>query len=92
MAVVDDQIRRKADRIAKHIRSHFRGEFDRPHRDHGIHNSVFWPGSCGVRSFCGDKFSDIGFNPDPQATIGEVIDQVLAFAESRSVLSGPEAT
>ena len=88
MTLINNLILTRASRIEAHILNHFGRELECLISTDGIHNSIFWPGEFGKIEFCGDLFADISFEPDPQATVGQAIEQLKAYAETHSRMSG----
>jgi hypothetical protein len=88
VTLINERILRQADRIESHILSHFGREMDAPIAPAAISRSIFWPGAWGKVEFCGTLFSDIGFRPLHDSTVGGTLEQLRAFAKVRAQVSG----
>lgn len=80
--MIDENRARRIRRIQSHILSHFPNELEVPYQTDSIKNSIFWPGWAGRVEFCGNLFSHVDFTPHHGSTVGEVCEQLEAYART----------
>ena len=67
--------------MMQRIKGNFPREQDVAIDQNGVGNSVFWPGACGMPKYCGHRFSEIDFIPQPVDGKAPTIAQVLKQLE-----------